>query len=730
MQDANSNSAAVVVDPNHSMIKSPSPMLLRDDNMTTKGTLDQATGRMDEDSIESFKQQKRHASQPYDHFRQGTFSHHVVDCVIIGSGASGLQCASSILEEAPGMSILILEARDRLGGRILTTHESRRSVDDSQPQLNPGLGDGGVNEEGATKHRSFFRDLGAAWVHGIGGGTGGSDEDEGAHVSASNNIIPRDHNNVNDTIPLTVNPMVELLHQSTYTRLNGHDKNLEMSKVLNSSVSSILSTLSPVLDPVAQGNPWTRPHTILHKTGSIALFLNGERIPNDSKLISRAIQRHYDALNGLSRHCINTSCSAEVGNVIPLTNDEKLTDEGGIRRLLDHEVRSTPHTHPRSTKRVRLLSFSSNDGYDEEEDNKLNLLTPFYMFLNENWDGVSSGRDSINSSPTSNQTTNDSFIESTTAKAAVAVSPALLSTSTDERYTCVGDFDGPHCKVKTGMITMLIPLIEKVCYQRDILHLGESVIAITAVDDERDGRVCIETATGTVVEAKCCVSTIPIGCLQGTAKSLFHPQLSNEKLDAIQSIRAGSYKKVFLTFDHIFWPKEEPFIGLVRAMKDHQSWDSAAEGELVPEHHNCPQFRLPGNYLFLSNLWAREGIPCIEAVLSGDQGVWAYRKDTAVIQNSVIEFLEASMGLSNLSKCCIDCHVTRWEEDDYTRGSYSSCQLDNKDRHVSALRQSEWDGRLLFAGEATEMAHMGSVHAALMSGKRAAREAVDFLASK
>jgi hypothetical protein len=42
-------------------------------------------------------------------------------------------------------------------------------------------------------------------------------------------------------------------------------------------------------------------------------------------------------------------------------------------------------------------------------------------------------------------------------------------------------------------------------------------------------------------------------------------------------------------------------------------------------------------------------------------------------------------------------------------------------RHVDELRCPEWDGRLVFAGEATLLEYEGSVHAALFSGKNAAK---------
>ena len=73
-----------------------------------------------------------------------------VDVVIIGAGASGLRCASNILKDGDNkFSIKILEARDRIGGRIHTVTES-------------------TIDQNSDAKITFPRDLGAAWLHGTG----------------------------------------------------------------------------------------------------------------------------------------------------------------------------------------------------------------------------------------------------------------------------------------------------------------------------------------------------------------------------------------------------------------------------------------------------------------------------------------------------------------------------------------------------------------------------------
>ena len=84
-----------------------------------------------------------------------------------------------------------------------------------------------------------------------------------------------------------------------------------------------------------------------------------------------------------------------------------------------------------------------------------------------------------------------------------------------------------------------------------------------------------------------------------------------------------------------------------------------------------------GNLLLLDNLWACDDIPCIEAVLFGLSGERAAHKRTEVIRDVVLQFIGQSfqMTLQEIQDLCVDCHVTRWEEDPFSYGAYSQVTL-------------------------------------------------------
>jgi monoamine oxidase len=72
----------------------------------------------------------------------------------------------------------------------------------------------------------------------------------------------------------------------------------------------------------------------------------------------------------------------------------------------------------------------------------------------------------------------------------------------------------------------------------------------------------------------------------------------------------------------------------------------------------------------------------------------------------------------------LDYQITRWASDPFARGAYSFNALGSTPRMRDHLAQSP-NGKVFFAGEATERKHYGTVHGAYQSGLRAAQEIME-----
>lgn len=573
-----------------------------------------------------------------------------VRVVIIGAGAAGLKCANHLVagfdsnDNFRPDDVLILEARDRTGGRIHTIDYSSK---------------------GNTENVNFPLDLGAAWVHGTGEDWGSKKVDDTSYP----------------------NPIVNLLLRGEInSRFNknedGDDKNnINNEQEREESINAIYSHLDPI-SPV--GNAWLRPYFAMHQTNIIALFVNGVYILNSDPVIIDALKRQKKLLQKVSDFGAALSNKGLGSQAIHISLQETI-------ECIEKESERI-HSSPRSVGCDTVDAEYEADDIDQsiKKHNLIESIMQFYMYLMETWHSSSTSELRL-----------DDFTQ------------AHGDWDDDKDYKDEGDFYGPHCTVRDGMSSILKPLFGDGISERILLNQEVTRIQYKEADGERcSKKVVVSTSSGLEVIADYCVVTMPINCLKEAIKEgveptkrFFEPQLSNPKIDAIQSIRMGYYKKVFMTFDRIFWPStNEPFMGLV-VRKDHGRRSSPI-----------------GDSLFLNNLWAAKGIPCLEAILVANAGKWAVQKSDDEIRTVVLDFIADALGTdivptkNDIHTYCTKCHITRWEEDKYSLGSYSGIKVGTHERHVDELNRPEWDGKLLFAGEANTYKYQGAVHSALFSG--------------
>lgn len=190
------------------------------------------------------------------------------------------------------------------------------------------------------------------------------------------------------------------------------------------------------------------------------------------------------------------------------------------------------------------------------------------------------------------------------------------------------------------------------------------------------------------------IITVPLGVLKAN-KIKFIPALPAKKRKAISQLGMGVYDKIILHFDHVFWDVDKEWIGMLPAT------DSP---ENILEVMNLAKFtNQPDLLIFTADMYAKQ----IEG--------WSDKQTIDV----AMQMLRRIYGdnIPEPTKYVI----TRWNNDPFTLGSYSYLP---KNTPFSAYHHMAEPVRnkLFFAGEATSLTDMATVHGAYQTGIRAASE--------
>jgi monoamine oxidase len=206
-----------------------------------------------------------------------------------------------------------------------------------------------------------------------------------------------------------------------------------------------------------------------------------------------------------------------------------------------------------------------------------------------------------------------------------------------------------------------------------------------------EGGVSVETERARY-EAAAVVVTLPVGVLRSGAIA-FEPGLPAAKRRAIERLGVGDFEKVVALFDRPFWPTGPHAFGFASA-------DRAAAPIVVNAH-------------------AAAGVPALVATFSGAAARDVSGKADDVLAARVVSQLRAMFGPGVPTPRGI--LRTRWHDDPFARGAYTYPATEDADALVAALA-TPVEGRLFFAGEATDADNYSFVHGAYASGIRAANE--------
>lgn len=274
--------------------------------------------------------------------------------------------------------------------------------------------------------------------------------------------------------------------------------------------------------------------------------------------------------------------------------------------------------------------------------------------------------------------------------------------SGDDSYLAVGNGGGYSSVVESYAMDIKenIRINTKV---KKVDYCGEDWIALNCVD-RSTGEKC-----GTI-RARCAIVTLPLGVLQARNVT-FVPELPKAKREAIQALGNGLMNKVALYWEgieeesDIFWPRNKEWIL--------QLTPNDAGRDLITEFYN------PGCFDSKQRL--------LLGFIIGEAARRMEALDDAEIAERAIQSLQSIFG-KNVVPPPSKVLVTRWEADEYSRGSYSFQKVGSHEHSRRDLARPVGN-RLFFAGEATDQKFPATTHGALLSGKRAGRAVVSQLKS-
>ncbi|KAL9227179.1 hypothetical protein vseg_002903 [Gypsophila vaccaria] len=249
------------------------------------------------------------------------------------------------------------------------------------------------------------------------------------------------------------------------------------------------------------------------------------------------------------------------------------------------------------------------------------------------------------------------------------------------------DMGGDHCFLTGGNGKLVQALAENV----PILYEK----TVTSIRYGSDG---VQVSAGNqVYEGEMVLCTVPLGVLKsGSIK--FIPELPQRKIDGIKRLGFGLLNKVAMLFPHNFWGTDLDTFG-------HLSDDPLRRGEF---------------FLFYSYATVAGG-PLLMALVAGEA---AHKFESMPPTDAVTHVLQILRGIYEPQGITVPEPIqtvcTRWGSDPFCLGSYSNVAVGASGDDYDILAENVGDGRLFFAGEATNRRYPATMHGAFLSGLREA----------
>ena len=259
--------------------------------------------------------------------------------------------------------------------------------------------------------------------------------------------------------------------------------------------------------------------------------------------------------------------------------------------------------------------------------------------------------------------------------------------------------DDKQFRVENGYVHIAQTLHDEAAGSGATFHFNTTVEEVNWKRDE----VTVVTATSQRFKARRLLVTLPLSLMQTVR---FVPALT-EKQNAADKLAMGEVIKVMLRFREPFW--EELRV--------------PGEDEKRADLKDLTFIHAPAE--LLPTWWTQ--FPVRTPVLAGWAGGTRAEKLSVESDDSLLDHALESLthifGVSKgvLEESLAEFYTHNWQRDPLAKGAYSYIPVGGVDAQAQLARPVE--DTIFFAGEATnEVGHYGTVHGALATGIRAARE--------
>ena len=241
------------------------------------------------------------------------------------------------------------------------------------------------------------------------------------------------------------------------------------------------------------------------------------------------------------------------------------------------------------------------------------------------------------------------------------------------------------------------PFQDKIQVDARVTRIEYSTSAFAKVRYFDNRNACQEVTARTVLV------TVPLGVLKSSDIE-FIPPLPQSKVNAIQNIGFGTLDKCIMYWDDddaiSWWPDDKKVWLQLLTEEDEGVWTMFFNT------------RSQGHDKYILVGW-----------IGGSAAVDMERQTNDVILSKVLKNLKKMFGNDVVEPSSF--WVSRWQQDEYSRGSYSVNEFGTRGSSRRSLRAPV--GNLFWAGEATEIEWFATTEGAYRSGRRAAGAISEYL---